>query len=370
MTKQHHQYPAFRFVQGNRTLFLLALPAGELLKMITVDAWDPMKKDDDPAQGYQRLPARNRCIAMGRYLVGKNPLVPLTILISARKPLRFEEANGHSGVLTIPDSALPLNVVDGQHRLCGFRYVIEEGGRDDYAHFMVPVTIAEGVSKFDEMMQFHMINTTQKGVRTDLVRRLLVQQVQDRDRRRELVFEGREWEARAAQVTVLLNERADSPWKDRIQAPNAPRLGTEVIKETSFATSLKPILDTDSFTGHLPPHDVAELLVEYWKAWRAMCPEAFDDPYDHVIQKTPGVFSLHIVATRVLAVCQAENDLSLAQMERILRKARVDSEAIESEFWARERGKAAAFGSMKGFRMLADLILEELPAPRLKRTKA
>lgn len=363
------QFPAFRFQQGKRTLYLLALSAGELLKLGKLDSWDPALSDTDPDQGYQRGPTRARCVAMGRYLTGRDPVVPLTILVSARNPLKFEEANEHSGVLTVAQGTLPLFVVDGQHRLCGFRYVIEELAKGEYSEFKIPVTIVEGLSKFEEMMQFHVINTTQKGIRTDLVRRLLVQQVQDPNRRRDLVFEGKEWEARAAQVVAILNSVKDSPWHDRIQAPNAPRSGSEVIKETSFGTSLKPILSTDSFTGQLPVEDVAQLLTDYWKAWRSLCTEAFETPQDYVIQKTPGVFALHMVGSRVFQLCHAENDFSSAYMEKILRRVRVEGQPIESGFWASEGGRAAAYGSMKGFRLLADQILEELPLVRVRKSR-
>jgi len=367
--KNNCQFPAFRFQQGERTLYVFSPRAGDLLKLVKVDTWDPDRDEKDPEQGYQRQPTRSRCFAMARYLTGREPIVPLTILMSARKPLKFEEQDKHSGMLTIPQNALPLYVVDGQHRLCGFKYLIEEAARPEFADFILPVTVVEGLQKFDEMMQFYIINTTQKGIRTDLVRRLLLQQVQDPERRRELVFEGREWEARAAQVTAVLNSRKDSVWHGRIQAPNAPRLGTEVVKETSFGTSLKPVLNTDSFTGQLPIDDVAELLTDYWNAWRSLCSDAFAEPREYVIQKTPGVFALHMVAPRVFQLCHAENDFSTAQMEKILRRARVEGQPISSEFWASEGGRAAEFGSMKGFRLLADLILEELPGVRIKRAK-
>lgn len=363
------QFPAFRFQQGKRTLYLLALSAGELLKLGKVDTWNPTLSDTDPNQGYQRGPTRARCVAMGRYLIGRDPVVPLSILISARKPLKFEEFNENYGMLTIPQTALPLYIVDGQHRLCGFQYVIEELAKQEYSDFKIPVTVVEGLSKFEEMMQFHVINTTQKGIRTDLVRRLLVQQIQDPSRRRELVFEGKEWEARAAQVVAILNSKKDSPWYNRIQAPNAPRTGSEVIKETSFGTSLKPILNTDSFTGQLQVEDVAQLLTDYWKAWQSLCPEAFESPQDYVIQKTPGVFALHMVAPRVFQLCHAENNFSSEHMKEILKKARVDDQPINSEFWASEGGRAAAYGSMKGFRLLADQILEELPQLRVKKSR-
>lgn len=367
--KNSFHFAAFRFVQGSRTLYVFAPSAGDLLKLVSVDTWDPEKTDADPEQGYQREPARARCIAMARYLTGQHPVVPLTILVSARKALKFEETDEHAGTLTIPPGALPLYLVDGQHRLCGFKYLMNEMARPEFVDFKLPVTIVEGLSKFDEMMQFYVINTTQKGIRTDLVRRLLVQQVQDPVRRRELVFEGREWEARAAQVTAVLNSKKDSVWYGRVQAPNAPRLGSEVIKETSFGTSLKPILNTDSFTGQLPVEDVAQLLSNYWNAWRSLCQEAFVEARGYVIQKTPGVFALHMVAPRVFQLCHAENDFSTEQMVKILRKAEVEGSPIDSNFWTSDGGRAAEFGSMKGFRLLADLILEGLPPVRLKRAR-
>jgi hypothetical protein len=43
-----------------------------------------------------------------------------------------------------------------------------------------------------------------------------------------------------------------------------------------------------------------QIIADYWKALADVVPAAFEDPSDYVIQKTPGVFSLHKLLRHLL----------------------------------------------------------------------
>ncbi|MCV5754768.1 hypothetical protein OFN51_38810, partial [Escherichia coli] len=74
--------------------------------------------------------------------------------------------------LTLPFDE-KLQIVDGQHRIEGLRYAIEEKGVDYLRDFPIPFVIMETPNRVVEMNQFRTINGTAKAVRTDLVNAIL-----------------------------------------------------------------------------------------------------------------------------------------------------------------------------------------------------
>ena len=90
-----------------------------------------------------------------------------------------------------------------------------------------------------------------------------------------------------------------------------------------------------------------------------MVPEAFEDPSEYVIQKTPGLFSLHLLLKDqlLLQMYQLHMDLDEQSLYEMIK----DSPKI-SDFNFRHRSPnyAASYGSGKGFRKLADLLIDSV----------
>jgi DGQHR domain-containing protein len=361
---------AIRFEQNARVFYTTVLPAREWLSRGEVDHWSDDLPEDET--GYQRLPTAGRLREVAAYLEGENAIMPLGGLINARSPegpaygevLRFEpdrtgdQGNGiQSGWLTIPDAALPLYIVDMQHRLGGVARAIEDG-RDDLADYPLVATIADGLSKLEEIEQFELINTTQKKVRTDLARRLMTIQSKDAGRRLEFERRGRLWEARGPLVAAWLNKKGVA-WAEKILPPNKSKrdMPKAIVPETSFVTSLKPILQAPLFQ-HMPEDQVASLIDRYWQAIMETFPEAFVTPPEYVIQKTPGVFALHQLAPGVVELVRASNkELSIRNFRHTIEPWAYRG----SEFWSVNEDGAARFGSMKGFSQLAAELRADLP---------
>ncbi len=361
---------AIRFVQNGRVFYTTVLPAREWLKRGEVDHWRDEIPEDE--RGYQRLPAPARLREVANYLESKDAIMPLGGLINARSSddlnygevLRFDanpggEGDGaiESGWLTIPDSVLPLYIVDMQHRLGGIERAIADG-YEDLQEYPLVATIADGLSKLEEIEQFELINTTQKKVRTDLARRLMTVQAKDPERRAEFERRGKLWQARGPIVAAWLN-RHGAAWSGRILPPNKSKrdMPNAIVPETSFVTSLKPILNAPLFQ-HMPEDQVAALVDRYWAAIRETFPEAFDNPPEYVIQKTPGVFALHLLAPFVVELVRAsKKDLSVRNFRQTIEPWAYRG----SEFWSGEEEGAAQFGSMKGFSQLALELRKDLP---------
>src|SRR5262245_38783592 len=129
--KTERKVVAQRLVQDGITMYVTALQAGIINEVGLVDEWKPYLEDTDDDQGYQRAVVTAHAKRIAKYLLDdeEERLMPTAILLSSRKPLRFEPlglgaaANGHEvGLLTLET---PLYKVDGQHRTEGFALAAE-----------------------------------------------------------------------------------------------------------------------------------------------------------------------------------------------------------------------------------------------------
>ena len=353
-----------RVEQNGRVFYVSAVSAAELLEVTAVDVWS------NEGEGYQRAPSQSRKNQIANYLASEDAVLPLGGLLNARPPDENSSAYGQVldfelqenvapgidfGELTLPSDSEPLWVVDMQHRLGGLETAIARG--DDLKEFPVVVTIADGLSKVEEVEQFEIINTTQKKVRTDLARRLLAIRATNHEQRRDLEEQGKLWEAKGPVIVDWLNANCEV-WMERIQEPNTTKKERpkSIAKETSFVTSLKPILKTP-LLSRVDANKVAELLGNYWEVLAELWPEAFSDPSSYVIQKTAGYFSLHEIAPDVFELARQSGGLSKDE----LRSAVKPLSELTSDFWDRENGTAAQFGGMKGFAILAGELRAYLP---------
>lgn len=362
---------AIRFTQNNRVFYVAVIPAKKLIELSSVDIWKP----DNTQQGYQREPSLSRKREIGQYVLGNDAIMPLGGLLNARSEqledknyygtmLEFEEekkdGNISFGMLTVPDKSLPLWIVDMQHRLGGFEWAIEQDGGEKLIDFPLVVTIADGLSLMDEVDQFDIINTTQKKVRTDLARRLKSIQIQDLDHKLALDQKGKLWEAKGPMIAEYLNKNL-GPWYGRILPPNKTKSDqpSMIVRETSFVTSLKPVLQTPYFVRQSEEHS-AQLINRYWEAIQKVFPEAFENPEEYVIQKSPGVYSLHELAPEVFELVRDKGDVTTENIYKVVMNiGRVKG---GSAFWENNNFEgAAAFGSMKGFRILASQLRQLLP---------
>lgn len=360
---------SIRFEQNARVFYTVVLPASKLIERSKVDTWDADSPEDQV--GYQRAPMASRLRGVANYVERADAIMPLGGLMNARSDegygqvLHFTPDEGQfgaiqSGTLVITDNALPLWIVDMQHRLGGLERAIYDDQRHDLGDFPVVATIADGLSKLEEIEQFELINTTQKRVRTDLARRLMsVRALSSRDTAED--FESRHimWQARGPIVADWLN-RHGTIWRERIQPPNKSKreMPNVIVRETSFVTSLKPVLNQPLFS-RMGEEQVAMLLDRFWQATKQTFPEAFETPAEFVIQKTPGVFSLHLLLPDVVElVRQHGEELSVEN----LAKAMSPWLELGSEYWetGSEEG-AARYGSMAGFSRLAAELRRYLP---------
>ena len=269
--------------------------------------------------------------------------------------------------MVIPPESLPFSIVDGQHRLEGLREAREEDPKfEDYA---VPVTIVNLPDVFTEMRQFYIINTRQKGVPTDLVQRHLYEMSEKLGKPVLQSLEGEKavLTAEAIPVVDIIRKDQSSPWHNKVQLPGEKKQPNLIMKQRPFADSITYILKSRPSFRRAKPEELAGILSDYWNALREIFSEAFDDPVDYTVQKTPGTYSLHMIFDHVYDICEQGNDCSQRKMKEILEKmfqnvaASMSLDQVDSAFWDKKTGHPLAIGtSQKTIKALAAYFSEGL----------
>lgn len=362
--------PVLRIKQGKFALYMTAVRAADLARFTRVDKYDPKKSVSDKDQGYQRDAEMPRVKKFSNWIrktvaEGGHPLVPTSVLLSSRDlDLQYDD---HAKTITLR-SDRKLHVVDGQHRTRGFDYAINEQQIAEVADLEIPVIIVTGLEKLDEMQQFAIVNGTQKSVRTDLVNMILAQLAAKKGD--SVIAEKDHWKVVVTNVVGRLNEDPKSPWHQMILLPNEaanqrdPGDPIPMVRATSFMTSLKPVHDYlksgffEGMSSSQRTDMMANVVLGIWSGLRRMNPTCFRDPHEYVLQKTPGLFSIHSLAVRSMPTMHLHR---IAWTEAgFVQHWDPCVELSTPDFWHSKDGDASRYGSMKGFSDLADLLWESL----------
>lgn len=326
--------PAIPFRQRKTQMYIAAVPISNLDRF-SVDTWNP--KSVIGQRGYQRRPEEKRVKSIAKYFEKANAIMPVAGLLNVREKNRLRYRNGF---LTIPDGT-DAWVVDMQHRLKGILRAHEEETLHD-ASFQFPVVITEGLNHIEEAAQFYVINTKARKMDVALTRRLLIENNKIKD-----LADVKPWVVAAVRITITLNKSLPgNPWFEKLRQPNEAHLEGQIGSENSFVSSLKQLLIPGRYRQ---PRAAAKKLAAYWSAIRENIPEAFEEPRQYLIQKTPGMFAFNSFIAPIIFHRFDETRFGFA-----LRKLK----KLGPNFWrgSNKRG-ARRFGTgMGGYSNLADYI--------------
>jgi len=372
--------PAIEIRQNGTRLLLTKMKAGDLPDFTEIERYDHKRAFDDPAQGYQRPEDTARVKKFANWLKSEKEAtgrvrMPTAILLSSRGT---DISLSPDGKITLKESSkLPL--IDGQHRSKGFGYAIEHKGLKDFGDYEVPVVIMQDIDKVGEMKQFRTVNGEQKSVRTDLVNMILTQLA---DHEGDAAIRGTDqWKVIASKIVKRLNEDKDGPWFDRIVMPDqnayskleqesdSSLVHRRIARATSFISALKPIIkyfEEVKPTGqsiYKRTDELFGIIDGYWRAIREINPECFESANDFVMLKTPGIFALHRLGLSIMKdMYIGYRNWEQEQFKQLLSRC---SEVRNPDYWAvginaGDRGEAANYGSMKGFKDLGDALYHSL----------
>jgi len=350
-------------------MYITTMKAVDLLASYRTDRWG----EDNP-KGYQRALVPIRVRKAMTYLLKEEGVFPTSILVNVRGKIEFKPKQridnfAEFGELVISPESLPFSIVDGQHRLEGLKEAREEDPK--FEDYPIPVTIVNLPDVYTEMRQFYIINTRQKGVPTDLVQRHLYEMSEKMGKPTLLLLEGQKavLTAEAIPVVDLLRADSRSPWYNRIQLPGEKKQANHIIKQRPLADSIAYILKSRPSFRRKSPKELTDDLTNYWNALKQIFPEAFEDPKDFTVQKTPGVYSLHMIYSYVYDLCEQAGDCSQRKMKDILSKmfknvaTAIPVDQLDSAFWHKKEGHPLAIAtSQKTIRALAEYFTQALEA--------
>lgn len=375
---EKRKFKCIKFKQDGKTLYSSALKVEDILEFSMVHRYNPDLPYDDPKQGYQRK-EEARYKKLRKHMSSTDRLLPTAILLNVRDGIEYSSDTSE----IIVDFSKKIYIVDGQHRLAGLKYAIEKSKHDPQhqkgvKNFPLPVVFMSGLDKMDEMKQFRIINDYQKKISTGLVRDILAQI--SRTEGDEEMEQKERVGIVCAEITKILNSASDSPWKNLIlevnQNPITPKQRSQspelrhirVIRATSVQTSLKPIYKYLIENEHLDSRaslqvqaqEVAKYVKEYWKAIKELAEgtKMFKEPGDFVLQRTPGMFALHMVMKKLLPRMFRKREEWIKKGF----KARLQScdDINRESYWKAKNGDASVYGSMKGFAELAGKLWDQI----------
>lgn len=322
-------FPAIETRQRDTVSFAGAMDIHALEKLYKIDVWHA----DEPIErrGIQRQPIAAHYRKIGRSLQAPEATLPTSIVLSANINHDGTESHISDGIrvpygmevtpvqgtianlvdITIDPSILKLQVVDGQHRILGIEHALEKGYLRQDQTFELPFVLILAKSRYDEIKNFYSINSKAKRVATDLALQLM-NEMKDSDPDYNLSLTEKK-KVIAIKIANALSDKADSPWYGEISQGNTAS-SEEIISSTSFVSSLTPVLTVSYFNNvikakggnaeammDMVAEQCGKTVDNYWSAIRDLLPFMFEgDLSKWVIQKTPGVYSLHLVLANIL----------------------------------------------------------------------
>ena len=344
---------------GKTSFYLTSLPMAQLVKA-DYDRWTRKNRE-----GYQRATKESRFRPKGKnsivsYLLRESGLFPTSVMLNVRGKIDFKMNNKISdnieaGEITFEDNE-KLWIIDGQHRLDALKRAMhQESSLKDYS---VPISLTNFTSKFDEMLNFFIVNSRQVKIPTDLVYRHLQTMQQ------ESIIKEKKWleiailgekETRAALATEIVDFLEDddaSPFKGRIQFTGEEREEYHLVSDYGLSAWISKILNETAFS-QMDSMTLAELTADYWAVIKELNPRSFSDPKEHSLLKTTGLASYTYLFPSIFAMSASDGQVNKEQFKHYLSMLQENVKSngqltpdfeipIDDNWWSRAHGPAVA----------------------------
>ena len=350
-------------------LYLTTMTVGNLARA-DIDRWTRGNRE-----GYQRAVRQSRFSERGRnsivvYLLKEIGVFPTSVLLNIRGDIAFkptQKINDETeyGEITISNDAM-LWIIDGQHRIEALKRTMHT--KPEISNYPVPVTLTNFQDKFDEMLQFYIVNSRQKKIPTDLVYRHLQTMAQ------KVVLEDKKWiksvilgpkEERVAMASFIvdfLDEDEMSPFQGKIQFAGEKKEPHFLVSDYGLSSWIIKIL-TDRSLSQMDDITLAEKISEYWDVIRELYPTAFSDPKGYTLLKSTGIGTYTYLFPTIFATCAAAGNVSregfrdlLSMLHKEVKTPELHPDfqiPIDDNWWSRAHGPSIA--SATGQKMVTDI---------------
>jgi DGQHR domain-containing protein len=257
--------------QKGQSLYMFPMSSSDLERIAYVT---PRSKNSP--EEIQRIISEPRAKDIGKYIQEELSLFPNAIVVSLSEEVSVSPT-GDAGevVLEFPSpEGRHAYILDGQHRLAGFRY---SGG----VVFDLPVVALRGADEKLRAKIFADINSKQAQV-SDVHLLSLYYQI------KALPTE----EGGTVDVVRSLTEDPDSPLRERIKFLDDEK--NTWVKNTAMKKWLGPHVQSGGVLANKTPGDQAQILKEYFKGAEALWPDAWGNNKKYALTKP---FGLEIMAS-------------------------------------------------------------------------
>jgi len=273
--------PAVRIEQDGKTLFLTRFTVAELTLPGFYRVEELVAGED---AGYQRKKDKRRARRFAKYIdeSGKSAFLPTSILLATSDSLDYDTDRGEITFEVSGDNSRPrFFMVDGQHRAAGLKEIAarsEDSRR--LRDFSVPAIVATELDDAAQMVQFLVVNSTQKKVSDDIAQQILAQFTREHGVADMMPYLPKHIRDRiefgaddqALNLVRYLNESEKSPWLGKIQMANEAKNAT-TAKQSTLVKSLKAHILKNSHPVALETDKErqARMLENYWRAIVSAC---------------------------------------------------------------------------------------------------
>lgn len=361
--------PAVRIEQDGKPVFLTMFTVADLM---TPGFYRVEELVAETADGYQRVMDKRRARRFAKDVgeLGKNAFLPTSILLATNKTLDYD-AVGRQVSFEV-DSADPFFlIVDGQHRAAGLQMAAMKIGGEWLRDFPVAAVVAAGLSEAEQMVQFLVVNSTQKKVAPDVGQQILAQFTSRKGVEDLPGLPG--WiraqidtsaDHKALALVRHLNESPASPWRGKIQMANQGKAPGMTAKQSMFVESLKKHMLTHKHPLALQQDGDkrGRMLENYWRAVvRCFLGGRADEHQDNPLFKSIGVDLFHQASKSVFGRMARMGDFTEGAFRKCL-DAASESEVLDDSAramfhpdWWKRGGPASGLNS-SAVRKIADAL--------------
>ena len=265
--------PAVRIEQDGKPVFLTSFTVDDLM---TPGFYRVEELVAETADGYQRVMDKRRARSFAKDVaeLKKSAFLPTSILLATEKNLDYDADKRE--ISFEPDDQDPFFlIVDGQHRAAGLQMAAMKLDGEWLREFPVAAVVAAGLNEAEQMVQFLVVNSTQKKVSLDVGQQILAQFTSRKGVDKLPDLPG--WirtkidtsaDHKALALVRHLNDSPNSPWHGKIQMANEEKTPDMTAKQSMFVESLKKDMLTHKHPLALQ-QDVdkrGRMLENYWRA--------------------------------------------------------------------------------------------------------
>lgn len=209
--------------QGKHKFYSLTMPIE-----VIAESCSPNPRAIDPEDGFQRTLEEPRAESIAEY-IRTGGVIPSSIILSAQPESQFSY-NSKNKTITFEVSSKSFLILDGQHRVYGFRKLLNEGIK-----YRIPVVIFNELTAVEEARLFIDINTLQRPVPKELL--LDIKRLAERESNDELLLDELFTNFETESGSYLINKLS------RIEKQKGK------ISKVTFYDSMKPILKEFNITN-------------------------------------------------------------------------------------------------------------------------